>query len=296
MKDLAVLNLFKKQLESVYDQYDYLKNVQYSSSALYGSTHEERFATYLKDRLIIPDLDDFIGATQVEKSVDEVKAQIIEFLGQNGITRVVFSDFENVNQRFLKISANISGYDFEAVFDQDVASFKDIRAYDQDVSTSSVKISNLLSLFQRKFVEKSVTVPENLDVQVEIQSHAERVAKNFVKDTLIKSGFVLEIDNIVISNNDSTVFRLSDVYVNGNPDIVLTFDYVSTDESARNLYVIYDGKPVVLDGPYTLKELSDLVLSKADFSALSEEILNENPDLVETSDNTEENTSVRVTR
>lgn len=296
MTDLAVLNLFKKQLESVYDQYDYLKNVQYSASALYGSTHEERFATYLKDRLIIPDLNGFLESAQEEKTLDEVKAQIVEFLGQNGITKVQFSDFENVNQRFLKISANISGYDFEAIFDQDAASFKDIWAYDEDVSTSSVKISNLLSLFQRKFVEKSVTVPENLDAEAEIQSHAERVAKNFVKDTLLKSGFVLEIENISISNNDSTVFRLSDVYVNGNPDIVLTFDYVSTDESARNLYVIYDGKPVVLDGPYTLKELSDLVLNKADFSALSEEILNENTSLEETTENTEENTSARVTR
>ncbi len=296
MTDLAVLNLFKKQLESVYDQYDYLKNVQYSASALYGSTHEERFATYLKDRLIIPDLNGFLESAQEEKTLDEVKAQIVEFLGQNGITKVQFSDFENVNQRFLKISANISGYDFEAIFDQDAASFKDIWAYDEDVSTSSVKISNLLSLFQRKFVEKSVTVPENLDAEAEIQSHAERVAKNFVKDTLLKSGFVLEIENISISNNDSTVFRLSDVYVNGNPDIVLTFDYVSTDESARNLYVIYDGKPVVLDGPYTLKELSDLVLSKADFSALSEEILNENTSLEETTENTEENTSARVSR
>ncbi|MDX9971247.1 MAG: hypothetical protein RBS56_05080 [Candidatus Gracilibacteria bacterium] len=296
LTDLAVLSLFKKQLEPIYDQYDYLKNVQYSSSALYGSTHEERFATYLKDRLIIPDLDGFLGVEEEVKTLDELKTEIVEVLSQSGINKVEFFDFENVNQRFLKISANISGYDFEAILDQDAYSFKDIKAYDELVSDSSVKISSLLGLFQRKFVEKSVEVPENLDVEAEIESHAQRVAKNFVKETLSKFDFSVELENISISNTDSTVFRLSDVYLAGNLDVVLTFDYVSTDETARNLYVIYEGKPVVLDGPYSLETLANLVLNKTDFSALTEEVLGESAGDLETGENTEENITTRVTR
>lgn len=289
LSDVAVLDLFKKQLESLFEKQAYLENVQYNSSSLYGTNHEERFSAYLKDRDIIPNIDTlFSSSDSPVKELPELKEDLNKFFIENSILSAVLLDFEDANQRYVKITASVGGYDFEADFDRYALSFKNIDAYDQMVSESSVNLSNLESLLERKFADKAPVV--EVDADAEIESHAQRVAKNFVLDKISEFGFSLSLDNIKIVRTDSAVFRVSDVFLSENKDVVVTFDYVSSDEKVRNLYIVYDGKPLILDGPYELIELKDMLLDKVDFVSLAESVLAESSTEISETDTNEEPT------
>jgi hypothetical protein len=272
VSELAVLELFERQLKSLADQYAYLNNVQYNSSIFYGVNHEERFASYLRDRQIVPNISSVLKGEEIDKkSVDELSEEIVQFLTNNSFTNIDLENFEDDSVRFVKLKATLSGFDFQAEFDRFQNSFRNIYAYEQLVSESPVRLSNMQSLMQRKF---SLITPLPKEEQDEIiETHAQRVAKNFILQKIREQGFTLELDNIVITRNDSSVFRVSDVRVPDNNDVLITFDFVTTDEKVRNLYLNYEGRPVVLDGPYDLIELKTMVLSRVDFEELSEEIL-----------------------
>jgi len=149
---LGVLDLFKRQLEVLNNQNDYLFNFQYNSSIIYGLNHEERFEAYLRDREIVPNLEAiFVKNFEEEKTLEVIKEELLTYLTNNNFSNVEFLDFENNLQRHVKIRANLSGYVFEAEFDRVSNSFKNVLAYEEVVSESPVRIANLESLFQRKF-------------------------------------------------------------------------------------------------------------------------------------------------
>lgn len=291
---LAVSGLFNKQLETVLNQYAYIQNFEYNSSVLFGSTHAERFDAYIENRAFIPNLGDFSDTLATQKTVEDVASQIVELFEQNSLSNIDILDLEQFDQRFVKFSARISGYDFTALFDRESESVKEIFAYDELVSESPVKFSNLLTLLERKFADIDL-LEEEVDVDEEIESHAQRVAKNFVMDFVSSYGFVVELSNISISNLDSTVFRLENIYQKDNNETVLSFDYSSKDEKARNLYIIYDSRPVVLDGPFSLEELSSLLIDKTDFEALAEELVSK-PLLVDTEETTDKIEEIKISR
>lgn len=271
--DTAVYDLFRQELESIENYWGYLRDSEYNNSPLYGVGHEERYNAYLRDREIIPNIDSIFGESlDVEQSAGDVKNEVKKLMIDAGLENIDLGKIDDIGQRFIDLSAKIEGYEFEAIYDRYNNSLNDIFAYEKSVSDRPVRFANLLALMEAQFADFDLDEEPALTVE----SHAERVARNFIKEKIEVYGFVLDIESVKTVRDEESVFRVSETYLEGYQNVIVTFDFVSSEEHLINLYLIVKGKPVLLEGPYTLDELSDLIIAEADFAHLEDE-----PEVVE---------------
>ena len=99
-----------------------------------------------------------------------------------------------------------------------------------------------------------------------IESIAERTAKKYIADEIAQYGFVIEIENITVVEELNAIYRVEDIYLEGFEDKRLMFDILmASDGLVTDILMVIDGDPVMLEGKYTLEELSSLVASETDF-------------------------------
>ena len=132
------------------------------------------------------------------------------------------------------------------------------------VTQSSVRLDSLLVLLQDRFSEDIIV--DATEEKITIESIAERTAKKYIADQIAMYGFVIEIDDISVVEELNAIYRVEDIYLEGFEGKRLMFDILMANDSmVTDLLMIVDGDPVILEGKYSLEELTALISSDADF-------------------------------
>ncbi len=213
---VAVLELFEKELDDIGDFWGYLKSPEYNSSKAYGATHKERYEVYLeeKDQIwsFVNIQQEVLGEPVEQLTVADVERDIREILERNNeLSNLSIGEIEDVEQRYVEISGVLGGYAFEATYDRDYASLKDVEAYGDTITTVPVKLDGLLSLLNERFVGEDVV--EEQTEEDKLESHSERVARVFIMNLVKDEGFEISEENVELVDEANQVYRISDVYL-----------------------------------------------------------------------------------
>jgi len=274
---VAVLKVFRARLESVADFWGYLGSPEYQISSTYGNTNKERFDSYLKDKdVVLSFIDvqrDILGDDDVEKrSLNDVRGDIkTVFLAIENMTDIKVLDLSGVDQRFVKVSGVIAGYSFSGDYDRYNGALNNLVTFGEQISDRPVTLNKLLDLLIAKFADvsvPSVTTSSATSSVYSEETFAQRSARVYIVNLFKKYGFDLTLDNVVVVDNDSAIYRLRDVKLHDSDRVVLGFDFVINGEVVNSLFLSVDGKPVVVQGRFTLEQLQNLALADGDMSVL----------------------------
>lgn len=268
--NLAVVGLFEKRLSSIANFWGYLNSPEYYASRSYGATQKQRFKVYMDEKPFVATVlslrDAVLGENNDTKlSVEDVKGSVVEVFGAvTGVTDFSVGEIDDVTQRHVPVKGVIEGYPFEAMYDRDHESVKDVYVYGELVIDRPAKIGGLLAVFKDRFADLDEAKKEQ-DEKV-AGTYAERFARLYVASILNDEGFAASIDNVLVVDKLNAVYRIEKVSVSGAEKVVLTFDLAMNKEMATNLFLTVKGEPLVLKGEYTLKELYDIAVSGGEFS------------------------------
>ncbi|MCK9186717.1 hypothetical protein M0P48_04765 [Candidatus Gracilibacteria bacterium] len=269
--DVAVISIFETQLKDLGNFWGYLNTPAYSNSTAYGPTHNERYSAYVEDKSEIWDIitlkADVLGEENVkEKTVEEVKNEILAVFAEiKDITDLKIGKIEDSSARYVPIDGIAGGYAFSAVYDREKIVLKDILAYGEILSDKPLKIENLLPLLKGKFAEFTPDEEPQTDQQKE-ESYAQRFARTYVSKQVAKAGFILELENIAVADEVSSIYRVSDIVLKGYESVKVTFDFVANGEIAKNVMFVINNNSLVMEGEYTLEELAQVVIAEKDFT------------------------------
>ncbi len=269
--DVAVISIFETQLKDLGNFWGYLNTPEYSNSTAYGPTHKERYSAYIDDKSKIWDImslkADVLGEENVkEKTADDVNKEVLAaFAAVKDITDLKISEIKDPKERYVAVDGIAGGYAFTASYDREKVVLKDVMAYGETLSDKPLKIDNLLSLLKSKFAELTPTQEPTTDKQKE-ESYAQRFARTYVAKQVAKAGFIVDLENISVADEVSSVYRVSNIVLKDYEDVKVTFDFVANGEKAKNVYLSINGNPLVMDGEYTLDELAKVVIAEKDFS------------------------------
>lgn len=261
---VAVTEVFEDKLADIGDFWGYLSTTEYHTSKTYGNSHKERYESYLEDKdkvwSFINIQEDILGESKrSEVSLLDVSAEVLAVFNANeDIENLEIGEIKDVDQRFVKVTATIGGYTFEADYDRDKGWIKDVSAFGEVVSEDAVALDALLDLMQKKFADLDVEVPKE---DVPGENYAQRVARAFIAEKLNAAGFVVTLDDVSVVDELAAVYRVESVAVADKKDLELTFDFKMNGEVAINVYLKTDGVGFVLDGEYSLEDLYKMALS-----------------------------------
>lgn len=270
--DVAVISVFETQLKDLGNFWGYLNAPAYSNSTAYGPTHKERYSAYVNDKPNIWDVmtlkADVLGVENVTpKTIDEVRNEVLAVFAEvKDITDLKIGEIKDSTERYIPVDGMAGGYAFTASFDREKVILKDIMAYGEILSDKPITIANLLPLLKGKFAELAPATTEPTTDKQKEESYAQRFARTYVLKQVAKAGFVLDLVNIAVADEVSSVYRVSDVVLKGYEDVKVTFDFVANGEKAKNVMLSINGNPLVMDGEYTLEELAQVVIAEKDFT------------------------------
>lgn len=259
---VAVIRLFQSQLEGVVDFWGYLQSPHYHVGA-FGADHRERYEFYLSERELIKGVDDLVREVLWEpvevKTLEEMKSEVRNLLLQHfDIYSVEISDMQTPDQRNVGVRGVIAGYPFEAVYDRYQDSLREVYVYGELVSERAVKVEGLAELILSEFAELVEEIEPDVDVTIE--TVAQRIARKNITETLEGYGFVLEMDDVSVVDRYNLVYRVENVVLEGYEGIKVTFDLViSGDELVRNLFFSVYDTPRVFDENYSIEDVVSMV-------------------------------------
>lgn len=269
---VAVIKLFESQLADADDFWGYLNSPEYHTGT-YGGNSEERFKNYLKEREEIWDFinikKEVLGETVTEENDTlDVVAEIEEVLKSDPVlTDLEIGAIESVGQRNVEVKGVIGGYPFEAQYDRDAESLKEVYAYGELVSDRAIKVGSLLKILQEKFANLADTKEQDLEPEeITLETSAERYARLYIAKVVSEYGFVVEIENVSIVNEKEAVYRVKNVSLEKNKDVVVTFDMLMNGERIRNVFLEINNQSRVVEGEFSLQEFTDLIYAENDFS------------------------------
>ncbi|NIA02547.1 MAG: hypothetical protein GWP15_04125, partial [Nitrospirae bacterium] len=239
-------------------------------SKTYGLTHQDRYETYLEEKDKIWDFiniqEEVLGEVVVEVTVEDVMAQVeAVFLENEEVSEVKVDELASSDERYVVVRGVIGGYPFDAVYDRDKELLSEVYTYNELVSDRAVKINNLLDLLQERFADLA-EVDLGDDEEITVESVAKRAARLYIAELIAGYGFDIIMEDVSVVDELNAIYRIEEVSKQDSSDIVATFDFVMNGEKVINLYLEVNGEPVVLDGEYTLEELSSLASAEEDFS------------------------------
>lgn len=264
----AVVKLFEDQLNDIGNYWGYINSVEYSRSSLYGSTHKERYVVYLAER------DQLTGILDVQKDVlgenvassyekTDVVAEVQSELFAIGASDIYVDSFDDEKKRFIKFAAVLDGYSFNAEYDRDYKSVRNLYAYGELLSLDNVKLDSLKGFLSKKLsavVEEiqvsSSSSPESQD------TNAQKIAKTIVAKEIIKAGFSATIDDVDILDPVNAVYRFNGISITGKPEIKISFNYYANTSTVENVFVVKNRESRVLTGTFPFEDLKDIVLEE----------------------------------
>lgn len=269
--DVAVISIFETQVKDLGNFWGYLNTPEYSNSTAYGPTHKERYSAYVEDKSKIWDImslkADVLGQENVKpKTVQEVINEVTAvFAANKDITDLKIGTIKDPTERYVPVDGIVGGYAFKASYDREKVVLKDVMAYGEILSDKPLKIENLLALMKAKFANFAPANEPTTDKQKE-ESYAQRFARTYVAKQVAKAGFIVDLANITVADEVSSVYRVSEIVLKDYEDVKVTFDFVVNGEKAKNVMFSINENPLVMDGEYTLDELAKVVIAEKDFT------------------------------
>ncbi len=262
--EVAVIALFESRLKDIADFWGYLSSPQYQTKAS-GVTEEDRYNTYLKEKdkiwSFVNIREDVLGE-KIQKSmtVADVKDEVIkQLMISQGVSSVEVGEIKDAGDRYIDVNLVISGYPVKAVYDRVTTLVKEVTAYDKDISKGSVKVEALLAVLQDKFADLAKDSLAAKDEGVSIESTAQRYARVYIAKVLADEGFVVEMKNVSLVDEEKAIYRVQEITLLANEAMVVTFDLDMKGEVVTNLFVMNKGEPQLIDGAFTLAELKAFI-------------------------------------
>jgi len=261
----AVIDLFEERLDDIGNYWGYINSVEYSKSALYGSTHKERYEVYLAEREQITGIldvqKDILGTNVVgTSSVGDIVSEIEVAFKDVGVVDIYVEELDNPQKRFVKVAAVLDGYSFDAEYDRDYKYVKNIYAYGELLTESNVKLSSLGGFLAKKL--SSVVEEVGAQVGGGKETNAQKIAKTIIAKDIIQAGFAASMNDIDILDPVNAVYRLNDVGVEGSGNIKVSFNYNANGGDVENVFVLKNGEGTTITGIFPLVELKDIVLEE----------------------------------
>ncbi|MFC1615623.1 hypothetical protein ACFL21_00645 [Patescibacteria group bacterium] len=272
--EAAVVEFFESELEDIGDFWGYLDDPEYYSSSIYGLTHRERYATYLTETEQYLSILDVQNDLNGDDEVTEIDLMDIEreieaaFKIDDNISDLTFGEIDDINQRYVDVQGDAGGYDFELIYDRSTGKIKEIYAEDVLISDRAVNINTLLPLLDRMFGDFIDEVVG--DEELTEETNAQRIARVFIFNKIEDAGFVVTLESVAIVDEESSIYRVSEIKIENYRDLLFSFDYDATTDKATNLYIVIKGKPVILNDEYTLEEVMEVAILENDRAILEE--------------------------
>jgi len=270
----AVVRLFESQLKSIVDFWGYLKSPEYYSSKAYGLNHKERFQSYLKERekiwSFINIQEDILGVnSDRHMTVDDVVDEIQSVFAKNkAIEDIEIGLINDVNQRDVEIRANIDEFPFEATYDRSQHVIKNVKVNGDVLSVDAIKIDSLMTLINEKYgmndLQDVDPTGESNDQQLALETNAQRIARIFISKKIEEVGYIITDKNVQLIDEANTVYRITNAFVKGYEKVFVTFDYTFKLEKATNVFFTFEGKPIVIQGEYTLTDIYNMIIKGVD--------------------------------
>lgn len=262
-KDVAVIALFESQLEDIADFWGYLNSPQYQTN-VYGTTQDQRYETYLteKDRIwsFVNIQEDVLGekvqkTSTVAQVMDEVKKQLLTF---KDVSSVEVGEIKDAEERYVKVDMVIGGYPVKAMYDRVTTLVKEVFAYEEEISKGGVKVDLLLIVLQEKFADLSEDELADKG-EVTLETTAQRYARVYIAKILTEAGFVTDMKNVSLVDEEKAIYRVKEVVLVGYESMVVTFDLDMKGEIVKNLFVMNAGEPLLIEGEFGLDELKAFI-------------------------------------
>lgn len=270
----AVVKLFESQLKTIVDFWGYLKSPEYYSSKVYGLNHRDRFQTYLKEREKILSFiniqEDILGVNSEKQiSPEEIALEIQQIITKNkDIKELQMDQITDVDQRYVNIKGLISEFPFEAVYDRSQQVIRDVKVDAEVISTDPIKIDSLSKLVNEKYAivdpDKTVTPNPQDPQQLAVETNAQRIARIYISKKIAEAGYTITEKNIQLIDEVNTIYRINDVFVKGYEKVLVTFDYDFKLEKATNVFFTFEGKPIVIEGAYGIKDIYNMIIKGVD--------------------------------
>jgi len=260
----AIMDLFEKELDDAGDLWGYLNDYEYSKSKLYGSSHKERYQVYLEDRdhvLSILDVqEDILGVNVVDNiSPADVVLEVKAALEEISAVSVKVEMVSDVHQRFVAVSAVISGYAFNADYDRDYGVLKDVYAYGELLTSKGIKPDGLERLLEGEVAKVVEEVTEEEDIEVN-ETNAQLIAKSIIAKKISGAGFVAKISDVEIVDSVEAHYRLNNISLAQGGSADVTFDYFANEGICSGLFVLKGNDGVTVKGEFQLADLKEFVL------------------------------------
>jgi|GEM_PF-928265 len=267
----AVVKLFESQLKTIVDFWGYLKSPEYYSSKVYGLNHKDRFQTYLKEREKILSFiniqEDILGVnSQKQLTASDVALEIQQIITKNKeIKEFQMDQIVDINQRYVNIKGLVSEFPFEAVYDRSSQVIKDVKVNGEIISTDPIKIDSLSKLVNDKYGVVDPDKPTQQDPnQLAVETNAQRIARIYISKKIAEVGYTITEKNVQLVDEINSIYRITDVFVKGYEKVLVTFDYDFKLEKATNVFFTFDGKPIVVEGSYGIKDIYDMIIKGVD--------------------------------
>jgi hypothetical protein len=169
---------------------------------------------------------------------------------------VKVGDIADVHDRFVKVAAVLNGYVFNAEYDRENNSVREVYAYGEKLTDSSVKLS-LLAEFLAKNLEDVVS-EANVKEGAESETNAQKIVKTLIAKKISENGFNAGMGDVDILDPVNAVYRLNEVSTQGAL-IKVSFDYFANDETVKNVFVFKGKDGVALTGEFPLADLKGIV-------------------------------------
>ncbi|MBT3864756.1 hypothetical protein HOE67_01715 [Candidatus Peregrinibacteria bacterium] len=262
----AVIGLFERELTDIGNFWGYINDIEYSKSSLYGSSHKERYAVYLEEKdqvLSILDVQrDVLGDVVQSMSPSEVALDIRAKLEGVGAKNVRVEMPASVTQRYIRVAAVLGGHVFDAEYDRDYGTVKNVYAYGSLLSGASVKLTALEEFLFGSLVDVVEDTNISIDEEASMETNAQKIAKSIIAKKLVEAGFGVDMEDVEVIDPVNAVYRVNDVLVEEEGEAVtISFDYLANEASVENLFILKEGEGVNISGEFPLDDLRRLVLS-----------------------------------
>lgn len=268
----AVMQLFENELKDIGNFWGYINSAEYSKSSLYGENHKQRFAVYLEEKNQVTSIldvqrDILGGNVIVAETPEDIKHEIEKTFSEAGASSVKVGEVSDVHERFVKVSAVISSYEFNADYDRDYGYVKNVYAYGEKISESNVKIDALPQLLSKalsgivKIADTNVNkpVPRNADASVTSETNAQKIAKTIIAKKMVEAGLSVTLEDVDVLDSTIALYRINNVPVEGINGLSVSFDYLANDGKVKNVYVLKGKEGKSLSGEFPLVELKGIV-------------------------------------
>jgi len=261
--ELAVLQIFEKNINEISSFGGFLNSPEYYASNSYGSDYKERYDFYLKERTQIWNFIEIgsgagdTGTTSGSgKTVMDLKNSITAvFEADQDVTSLEIGEIKDVNQVEVDVKFIMKGYPVEATYDLNKGTLKNVYIYGEVITESDTKLKGLSSLIDKKFA--AFTSPGDDDDQTpdEQETNAQIILKRYLANQMVEAGFDATAENIKIIDEFAAVYKVESVHVKGNESVEVTFDYDAKTELATKIYLILEADVNEIEGPMSLTDV-----------------------------------------